>query len=112
METEARWAGAWVRVLRGEAPWPEPRGEAKDDTARTATPRAERVAGGRAWAREILGITSSATAEEVTRAFRAAAFRTHPDSGGSEAAFIAVRKAYEVALDNAKSSPRKRRRAR
>lgn len=93
VETEGRWAGAWVRVLRGEPPWPKPREkQAEPRVPRTPT----RPRGGRAWALETLGLTADATAEEVKRAFRAAALRTHPDRGGDEAAFIEAKRAAEV----------------
>jgi curved DNA-binding protein CbpA len=46
----------------------------------------------------VLGLGAEATPEEIKRAFREAALRTHPDRGGDDAAFIDVRRAYEVAL--------------
>jgi curved DNA-binding protein CbpA len=54
----------------------------------------------------VLGLGTGATPEEIKRAFREAALRTHPDRGGDDAAFIDVRRAYEVALATAR---RKRR---
>ncbi len=38
-------------------------------------------------AREVLGVSSLSTAEEIQRAFRRAAKRAHPDSGGDPGAF-------------------------
>ena len=46
----------------------------------------------------MLGLGAGATAEEIKRAFREAALRTHPDRGGEDAAFIDARRAYEVAM--------------
>lgn len=47
----------------------------------------------------ILGIARTATAEEVKRAFRAAAMRLHPDKGGDPEAFKEAVEAYEVLSD-------------
>ena len=47
---------------------------------------------------EALGLTISATAEEVKAAWRSAASRTHPDRGGDSAEFTRLRKAYEDSL--------------
>jgi curved DNA-binding protein len=46
------------------------------------------------YAREVLGVSSEHTPGEVRLAFRAAAKRAHPDSGGDEAAFRQVVEAY------------------
>lgn len=95
VETEGRWAGAWVRVLRGEDPWPKARGEASEPRVQAAPVVAR---GSRAWALGMLGVGAEASAAEIKRAFRAAALRTHPDRGGEEAAFIDARRALDVAL--------------
>lgn len=107
VEIDARWAGAWVRVLRGDAPWPK----AKEKTGEAA-PKQETPRGSRPWALEVLGVGAEATADEIKRAFRAAALRTHPDRGGDEAAFIDVKRALDVALAAADGTKKKRRRAR
>jgi hypothetical protein len=106
VEIEARWAGAWVRVLRGDPPWPKPRPErnVRDDSAPPAP------AGSKTWALGVLGLAPGATASEIKRAFRVAALRTHPDRGGDDAAFIDARRALDVAL--ATTGPRGRRRRR
>src|SRR5262249_10614033 len=94
VETDGRWAGAWVRVLRGEPPWPNPRqGKPRRDEVERLRPR-----GSKTLALALLGLALEATEEEIKRAFREAALRTHPDRGGDEAAFIEARRAYEVAL--------------
>jgi curved DNA-binding protein len=45
-------------------------------------------------AREVLGVSSLSTPAEIRYAFRDAAKRAHPDSGGDEAAFRQVMEAY------------------
>jgi len=45
----------------------------------------------------VLGVQTQASAEEVRAAFRRAALRTHPDkAGGSNEAFAAVQRAYDL----------------
>jgi hypothetical protein len=94
-----------VRVLRGDPPWPKPReaGAPREAVAKPAP------AGSKTWALGVLSLAPGATAEEIKRAFRAAALRTHPDRGGDEAAFIEVRRALEVALAAVEGRGRRRR---
>jgi hypothetical protein len=47
-------------------------------------------------ARQVLGVGATATEQEVKQAFRRLALITHPDRGGSSAAFIKVNEAYET----------------
>ncbi|MBD8044177.1 DnaJ domain-containing protein [Arthrobacter sp. Sa2BUA2] len=49
---------------------------------------------------EVLGVTPSATADEIRSAYRRAARQTHPDHGGSSERFHQVSEAYQV-LSNA-----------
>ena len=56
----------------------------------------------------ILGVEATATADEIKRAFRSLALTTHPDRGGDDAAFIEVKRAYDVAMA-AVGAPRRRR---
>ena len=42
-------------------------------------------------ARRVLGVSSSASAEQVKKAYRKAVQRTHPDKGGAEADFLEVK---------------------
>jgi len=113
VEIDARWAGAWVRLLRGDAPWPKPRaaraGEEEEGASHGAA--APMPAGTKPWALAVLGLAAGASAEDVKRAFRVMALRTHPDRGGDAASFVDVKRAYDVALIAA-TTPRKRRRAR
>lgn len=45
---------------------------------------------------ELLGVSPSATDEEVKRAARDAMLKTHPDAGGDEDEFLRVHEAYET----------------
>lgn len=45
---------------------------------------------------DILGVPSTATYEQIKRAYRRAVKRTHPDAGGSKRAFEAVQQAWET----------------
>jgi molecular chaperone DnaJ len=51
---------------------------------------------------EILGVSKSASADEVKKAFRKAAVKYHPDKGGDEVKFKEVNEAYEVLKDQQK----------
>lgn len=101
VEIDGRWAGAWVRVQRGEAPWPKPK-EERGERVELAAPH-----GSRAWALGVLGLPMGSSSEEVKRAFRSLALRTHPDRGGEASAFMDARKALDVAL----SAPNRRSRS-
>jgi len=45
---------------------------------------------------KILGISLNATEEEVKKAYKKAAFKAHPDRGGSDQEMAKVNAAYEV----------------
>ncbi|MBU1375946.1 MAG: DnaJ domain-containing protein [Alphaproteobacteria bacterium] len=51
------------------------------------------------YAREVLGVSSASTPAEVRKAFREAAKRAHPDSGGDENSFRQVMDAYQRLQD-------------
>lgn len=108
VEVDARWAGAWVRVLRGDAPWPKPRSPRAE--AGEAPPAAVPARGSKPWARALLGVAAGATPEEIRRAFRAVALRTHPDRGGAAAEFIDARRALDIALEASGPAGKRRRR--
>ena len=108
-EIDGRWAGAWVRVLRGDPPWPKPREGTSDEGARIGSKAASVSKGSRAWARDLLGLRADASADDIKRAFRAKAIETHPDRGGDQAAFIDAKRALDVALAAVGSARRKRR---
>ena len=50
----------------------------------------------------MLAVPPSASEEELKRAWRRLALQLHPDKGGCEAAFLAVRKAFATLSDPAK----------
>lgn len=51
---------------------------------------------------EVLGVSKSASADEIKKAFRKAAIEHHPDRGGDEAKFKEINEAYEVLKDESK----------
>jgi len=51
---------------------------------------------------EILGVSKSASADEIKKAFRRLAIQHHPDRGGNEESFKEVNEAYEILKDDAK----------
>ena len=48
---------------------------------------------------DVLGISKSADASEIKKAYRKAAIKNHPDKGGDEAKFKECTHAYEVLSD-------------
>src|SRR6185437_6816027 len=51
---------------------------------------------------DVLGVSKSASPDEIKKAFRRAAVQHHPDRGGDEAKFREVNEAYEVLKDDSK----------
>lgn len=51
---------------------------------------------------EVLGVSKSASADEIKKAFRKLAIEHHPDRGGDEDKFKEVNEAYEVLKDSSK----------
>lgn len=51
---------------------------------------------------EVLGVSKSASADEIKKAYRRLAVQYHPDRGGDEAKFREVTEAYEVLKDSGK----------
>lgn len=92
VEIEGAWARAYARTLRGEAPFPS-----ASRTEAVVTKPDDPTTQRSVW--DILGVPPSATADEIKRAYRAKALETHPDRGGTDAAFREVRRAYESALE-------------
>ncbi|HZL07120.1 MAG TPA: DnaJ domain-containing protein, partial [Coriobacteriia bacterium] len=48
---------------------------------------------------DILGVSRTASADEIKKAFRKQARKHHPDAGGSEERFKELNEAYEVLSD-------------
>lgn len=53
---------------------------------------------------EILGVSETATQEEIKKAYRKKAVKHHPDKGGSEEEFKKISQAYDVIGDESKRS--------
>jgi len=54
---------------------------------------------------DLLGVTQTATSDEIKKAYKQASLRTHPDRhGGSDALFQDVKKAHDVLSDREKRS--------
>lgn len=51
---------------------------------------------------EVLGVSKSASADEIKKAFRRLAVKFHPDKGGDEVKFKEINEAYEVLKDTQK----------
>jgi DnaJ-class molecular chaperone len=51
---------------------------------------------------EALGITKSASQEEIKKAFHKLAHKYHPDKGGDEKKFKEINEAYQVLSDKSK----------
>lgn len=51
---------------------------------------------------EVLGVSKSASADEIKKAFRRLAVQHHPDRGGDETKFKELNEAYEVLKDSSK----------
>ncbi|CAN5227383.1 hypothetical protein BH09MYX1_BH09MYX1_49750 [soil metagenome] len=99
---DALWARAWMRILRGQAPWPS-----KASRESQGAPRADGVPSPDSiWG--ILGITRDATMDDLKAAYRKRARETHPDHGGSAEAFQRVLRAHREAKARL-SKPRSKR---
>ena len=58
---------------------------------------------------EVLGVSKSASEDEIKKAFRKLAVKYHPDKqGGDEAKFKEINEAYEVLKDKQKRQQRDR----
>jgi hypothetical protein len=101
VEIDALWAKAWMRVLRGQAPWPSK----SSREPRSVTPRAETRAES-IWT--LLGVSSRATEAELKAAYRKKAMESHPDHGGDADAFRRVVAAYAEARKRIKKPKRRK----
>jgi DnaJ-like protein len=87
-------AGRWDEI-RGE--WEERKRRVRERQRAEGRPEAPAAAAPAGL--EILGLSWPCSEDEIRRAFREKAKELHPDRGGSEAAFIELRLAYEEALE-------------
>jgi hypothetical protein len=96
---DPKWARAFNRILREEPPWTPrdfpPEGEVATKASRPASPESP-------WT--ILGVAPKATVAEIKQAYRVKALATHPDRGGDAAAFRAVQRAYEKAMERSEKA--------
>lgn len=103
VEIDPLWARAWIRVLRGEPPWPS-------KASREPTTRAPRGSGApnpSVW--ELLGVTPDVTESELKAAFRRRVLEVHPDQGGTDLELRRVVRAYEEAARRQRApKPKKR----
>ena len=53
---------------------------------------------------KVLGLEKTATQEQIAKAYRAKARKTHPDMGGSQEDFLEVQKAYDTLSDESKKA--------
>lgn len=100
------WARAWIRVQAGAPPWVAPKARAPrpkeppKEQARSKGRREESfeaLHGACPFA--VLGLAKGASLVEIKRAFRRLSLATHPDQGGTEAAFIRVKRAFDAAVE-------------
>lgn len=103
---EGRWAGAWVRVRNGRAPFPRQVPRSVDADA-TRAPRAPSANGNAPSVHEILGVPENATLAQVKAAFRAKVTTAHPDQGGDPRAFMELMRAYQRLVAR-RENPRRR----
>lgn len=101
VEIDSLWAKAWMRVLRGQAPWPSKSSREPRASAAPAEPTAQSI-----WT--LLGISSRATEAELKAAYRQKAIETHPDHGGDAETFRRVVAAYAEAKRRLKKPKRRR----
>ena len=101
--TDAYWARAWKRMLRGEdvAPPPDPKSRARAEANAKTAPRTPRSA----WV--VLGVPKDASAAAIRKAFHKKALETHPDQGGDAAHFREVLRAFKK-LSHARKSRKPR----
>ncbi|MBN8612054.1 MAG: DnaJ domain-containing protein [Deltaproteobacteria bacterium] len=93
-EIDSEWAHAFLRTLRGQPAFND--GQRRRALGEAPAPRPKALQPTSIW--DTLGVSASATEIEIRRAYRLRALETHPDRGGTDEAFRAVRAAYDEAL--------------
>lgn len=94
---DGHWAGAWKRIQAGLAPFPKRAPQpsvATDERAASERAADDRVRPVDPYA--LLGVDPKATLDDVKAAFRKKALEHHPDQGGTPAAFMAMKRAYDA----------------
>lgn len=86
-QIDGHWAAAFKRMRAGLSPFVtrEPRA-AETKLARPVDPH------------HVVGVAADASSAEVRLAFKKKALEHHPDRGGSDAAFIALKRAYDAIM--------------
>jgi hypothetical protein len=101
---EPGWARAVIRVLRGQSAWVsgphEVRGKRRPQKEAAAVTGPSSI-----WS--VLDVPTDATVTQIKAAFRAKAKLLHPDQGGDETAFRALREAYARALERRSKSDKR-----
>jgi hypothetical protein len=103
VEIDPLWAKAWMRVIRGQPPWPSK----SSREPRAASTRVEASPAESIWT--LLGVSSRATEAELKVAYRQKAMETHPDHGGDAETFRRVVAAYAEARRRIKKPKRRAR---
>lgn len=83
-----------VEAMRGQARW----GVGSIEQAFAGYTALPERAGGISWW-EVLGVSISATEEQINEAYRLKAKKCHPDTGGSHDAMAALNEAYRMATN-------------
>jgi hypothetical protein len=102
VEIDALWAKAWMRVLRGQAPWPSKSSREPRSTAPRTEPAPDSLS---LWT--LLGVSAHATEAELKAAYRKKAMEAHPDHGGDAETFRRVVAAYAEARRRIKKPKRR-----
>jgi hypothetical protein len=91
---DGHWAGAWKRIRAGVPPFPKRAAEPSlSGDERPAEARARPVD-----PYVLLGVDAKASLDDVKAAFRKKALEHHPDQGGTPAAFMAIKRAYDAVV--------------
>ncbi len=103
IEIDPLWARAWIRIIRGQDPWPS---KASREPA-GARPKPERVHSRETSIWELLGVSRDATDAELKAAYRKRVLEAHPDHGGDDETFRRIISAYADAQRRLRKPRRK-----